>query len=84
MKHLAKIKGPRDCSLVEVTTHIASLMYQYRQDRAIFEDSNLSFEARQSAYVRSLRAFELLQNWKEVRADILKKGGATRKKVNAL
>ena len=84
MKQLMKVKGPRDCSLVEVTVHIASLSQHYRENREIFETESLSFEVRQAAYSQSVRAFDLLNRWKEVRADILKKGGTTRKEVKVV
>ena len=84
MKALMKATGPRDCSLVEVTVHIASLSNHYRENRKVFETESLSFEVRQAAYAQSVKAFDLLNRWKEVRADILKRGGATRKKVKVM
>jgi len=84
VKALMKVSGPRSLGIVEATLKIANIVYQYREDRRVFEDTEQDFETRQAAYVRLCRGKDLLESWKEVRADILKKGGATRKKVNAL
>ncbi len=75
MKKLQKVTGPRNCSLIEVTIHIANLTFQYREDRKIFEDKKLSHDVKAQAYQRMCRSLELLHNWKEVRKDILKKSG---------
>jgi len=73
MKKLQQVKGMRDCNILEVSLHIANLTYQYRQDRKIFSDERLSHEARQEAYQRMCKTRELVEAWKEVRNDILKK-----------
>ena len=75
MKELVAVKGPRDSSLVEVTLHIANLVHQYREDRKIFENDLLPHEDRNEAARRMCKAQDLLENWKDVRRDILKKGG---------
>ena len=80
MKELVAVKGPRDLSIVEVTLKIANIAYQYREDRKIFEDTEQDFGTRQAAYVRLCRGKELLCSWKEIRADILKKGGGVSRK----
>ena len=81
MKELVKIKGPRDCNLIEIEMHISNLQFHYQSNRKTFEDNRLSFEARQGAYVQICRTIELLKNWREVRADILKKGGVPRGEI---
>ena len=80
MKELVAVKGPRSLGIVEVTLKIANIVYQYREDRRLFEDPEKDFETRQAAYVRLCRGKELLDSWKKVRADILKKGGGVSRK----
>ena len=72
MKKLEKIKGPRDCSLVDVTLHIANLTYQYRQDRDVFQDERQTHETREEAHNRMSKAKDMCDHWKEIRANILK------------
>ena len=72
MKRLAKARGLRDCSLIEVTLHIANLAHQFKEDRKIFENEELSHDARAEAYTRMLKAKDLLSHWKEIRKDILR------------
>ena len=85
MKRLIKCTGPRDKDLTEVTLIIKNLAYQYKEDRKIVEDRARSFEDRQSAYTRIVRARDLLESWTEIRRDIEKKGGAmARKNTNLL
>ncbi|MBN2324628.1 MAG: hypothetical protein JXQ30_12905 [Spirochaetes bacterium] len=82
MKQLIKCTGPRDMSLVEFTLRIANLAYQYQKDRKVFEDTAHTFEDRQAAYTRMVRAQSMLESYKGVRRDILKKeGGVPQRKV---
>jgi hypothetical protein len=79
MKSLQKISGSRSEDVAVVQMHIGNCLYTYRQQRDRFQNIQLSHEERQDAYQKMVKAFELLQNWREVREDILKRRPSDKK-----